>query len=82
MSSYFVASRPSVDGAHTVHDRSTCPPGCFPAQGAAEYLGDFLDPTQALAVARLKYPAARGCACTGHAPLPASHRPAAQPLRP
>ena len=82
MSSYFVASRPLVDGVHTVHHRSTCPPGCFPAEGAAEYLGEFLDATQALVVARLKYPAARGCPCTEHAPLPVPRQPATWPLRP
>ena len=82
MSSYFVASRPLADGAHTVHDRSTCPPGCFPMAGATEYLGEYLDATQALVVARLKYPAARGCGCTEHAALSAPHQPATSPLRP
>ena len=82
MSSYFVTSRPLVGGAQTVHDRSTCPPGCFPVAGATEYLGEFLDATQALVVARLKYPAARGCACAEHAPLPGPRRPATSPLRP
>jgi len=62
MASYFVASRAPGDGPFAVHDRTRCPPGAFPTQGA-EYLGDFLDVSQALAVARLRYPEAASCPC-------------------
>jgi hypothetical protein len=70
MASYFVACRAEPDGAHAVHDRSRCPPGCFPVDAAAEYLGEFDEPAQALAVARLRYAQARGCSCCELMPLP------------
>jgi hypothetical protein len=63
MASYFVAREPQADGAHPVHDRSRCPPRCFPREAASEYLGEFLDAQQALAVARLRYRQARDCPC-------------------
>ena len=63
MASYFVANRTQADGGHAVHDRSRCPPGCFPADGASEYLGEFNEPAQALAVARLRYARAHSCTC-------------------
>jgi len=62
MASYFVARQPQLDGVHAVHDRSRCPPGCFSA-AATEYLGEFAHTTQAVAVARVRYAQARGCAC-------------------
>jgi hypothetical protein len=62
MASYFVACHAN-DGFHAVHDRSRCPPGGFPVGDAAEYLGEFEHPAQALAVARLRYAPARGCSC-------------------
>jgi hypothetical protein len=68
MASYFVACEPQADGAYPVHDRSRCPPRCFPRDATSEYLGEFLDAQQALAVARLRYRQARDCACA--APLP------------
>lgn len=61
MASYFVACEPQADGAYPVHDRDRCPPRCFPREGATEYLGEFLDGDQALAVARLRYRLARDC---------------------
>jgi len=61
MASYFVACEPQADGAHPVHDRDRCPPRCFPRAGATEYLGEFLDGRQALAVARLRYRLAQDC---------------------
>ena len=61
MASYFVATRAS-GGAHAVHDRNRCPPGAFP-RDTAEYLGEFLDPAQAMAVARLRYVHVAACAC-------------------
>jgi hypothetical protein len=61
MASYFVASPAFTGGAQAVHDRSRCPPATFPPQG--EYLGEYHDVAQALAVARLRYPHARACAC-------------------
>jgi hypothetical protein len=61
MASYFVDCHARSDGAHAVHDRSRCPPGRFPC--AVEYLGEFLDAPQAVAVARLRYAHAQGCAC-------------------
>jgi hypothetical protein len=60
MASYFVARRARPDGIHPVHDRSRCPPECFPAS-ASEYLGEFLDPAQAVMVARLRYASAGAC---------------------
>lgn len=86
MTSYFVASDPLPHGGHPVHDRNRCPPSCFPAD-RLEYLGEFLDRTQALAVARLRYAQACVCACCD-APLAAARdavtRSAADlsPLRP
>jgi hypothetical protein len=61
MASYFVASPAFTGGAPAVHDRGRCPPATFPPHG--EYLGEFLDVSQALAVARLRYPHASACAC-------------------
>ena len=60
MASYFVACHPLPDGGHAVHDRTRCPPSCFSAHGT-EYLGEFSEPSQALAVARLRYATACGC---------------------
>ena len=61
MASYFVA-RPAPAAAEApVHDRTLCPPDCFLAAPAMEYLGDFLHPGQAVAVARLRYANARAC---------------------
>jgi len=65
-----------------VHDRSLCPPACFLATPAMEYLGELLDPGQAVAVARLRYAHARACpACA-----PVRHRapllPALAPTAP
>jgi hypothetical protein len=83
MASYFVARHPLPDGAHAVHNRSRCPPACFPERGT-EYLGEFSDAAQAVAVARLRYAGARGCA-GGELPMPlaaAAARMAAQPLTP
>ena len=62
MASYFVATHAQGDGAHAVHDRNRCPPGAFPRH-AAEYLGDYLDVGQAIAVARLRYRHVAACAC-------------------
>lgn len=62
MASYFVARHPLPDGGHAVHDRTLCPPSCFPAH-ATEYLGEFFEAAQAVAVARLRYAHARGCPC-------------------
>lgn len=73
MASYFVARQAQLDGIHPVHDRSRCPPACFPAS-AIEYLGEFADTTQAVTVARLRYAHVRGCACCD--PVFAAARPA------
>ncbi|MEJ8840196.1 hypothetical protein [Ramlibacter sp. AN1133] len=61
MPSYFVAyhAPPAADVA--VHDRSRCPPDCFLGEALTEYLGEFLDGKQAVAVARLRYAHAHGC---------------------
>ena len=61
MASYFVACHASPLAEAAVHDRHRCPPECFLHEGTTEYLGEFLDPSQALAVARLRYAHARGC---------------------
>lgn len=81
MSSYFVAN--AAHGEIAVHDRSRCPPGAFRAEADAEYLGEFMDAAQAIAVARLRYAHARGCPCCQSAdtPLPAAATHAStQPL--
>lgn len=75
MASYFVASQPLPDGGHAVHDRSRCPPSCFP-DASAEYLGEFTDPMQAMVVARVRYAQVRGCACCDVAVVPAAPRQA------
>ena len=62
MASYFVASHALDDGAHAVHDRNRCPPATFPREDA-QYLGEYLHPSQALAVARLRYPQVSPCTC-------------------
>jgi hypothetical protein len=81
MASYFVASVPSPDGAHAIHDRSRCPPASFPRDEAIEYLGEFLHPAQAMAVARLRYARVRGCACCAPAEAPAVRAASALHLR-
>jgi hypothetical protein len=63
MASYFVARHAPPGGIHAVHDRSLCPPACFPFHGATEYLGEFTEAAQAVAVARLRYAQAGGCIC-------------------
>jgi hypothetical protein len=85
MSSYFVVAAPPGDIA--VHDRSRCPPAWFREGPGIEYLGEFLEPAQALAVARLRYAHAHGCACCDPAPAPAARFAAgvqapAHPLNP
>jgi hypothetical protein len=61
MSSYFVALHAPHAAEVTVHDRSRCPPACFLPDGATEYVGEFNDARQAVAVARLRYAHAGGC---------------------
>lgn len=61
MASYFVAYHAAAAADVAVHDRSRCPPQCFLGDATTEYLGEFLDAVQALAVARLRYVHARGC---------------------
>ena len=63
MPSYFVDGEDAADGVHAVHDRSACPPSCFPRDRAAEYLGEFIEAAQAVAVARLRYAHVAGCSC-------------------
>lgn len=77
MASYFVASAALPDAPSSVHDRNRCPPGRFPRE-EAEYLGEFTDARQALAVARLRFPGAGPCACCA----PAALGPAAASLFP
>jgi len=62
MASYFVARPVQPDAPPAVHDRQRCPPESFPRE-QAEYLGEFGDVRQALAVARLRFPQAGPCAC-------------------
>ncbi|MDB5897644.1 MAG: hypothetical protein JWP22_4000 [Ramlibacter sp.] len=61
MASYFVACDAQSDGAHAVHDRNLCPPSCFPPDATNEYLGEFTEMAQAVAVARLRFRPARRC---------------------
>ena len=72
MASYFIATHAQGDGAHAVHDRSRCPPGAFPRH-AAEYLGEYLDVGQAIAVARLRYARVGACACCVRPRVAAAH---------
>lgn len=79
MTSYFVAClSPASEAA--VHHRNHCAPGCFP-QSAAEYLGEFLDPSQAEAVARLRYAHARRSRCCDTVPSRQAH-PVPRPYTP
>jgi hypothetical protein len=78
MSSYFVALLAPHAAEVTVHDRSCCPPACFLPEGGTEYLGEFNDPGQAVAVARLRYAQARGCTACLPLSMPAAR--AAAPL--
>jgi len=61
MPSYFIDRRAQRDGTHLVHDRTRCPPDCFPAARDAEYLGELLDGAQAIQLARLNYRDVNGC---------------------
>jgi hypothetical protein len=72
MASYFVAYHPPAYGEVAVHERSRCAPGCMLlGTSTSEYLGEFLEPWQAVAVARLRYAHARDCSCTCSAAEPA-----------
>ncbi|HEX2547916.1 MAG TPA: hypothetical protein VHL79_23735 [Ramlibacter sp.] len=75
MPSYFVTCRAAADGLHPVHDRTQCPPECFP-DAANEYLGEYLEAAQAIAVARLRYAHVRGCSCC----VPGNARAAGEPV--
>jgi hypothetical protein len=77
MASYFVACDAQSDGAHAVHDRSLCPPSCFPLGAANEYLGEFRHIAQAVTVARLLYRPVRRCVQAQAPVLP--WRPLLQP---
>ena len=78
MASYFLACHAPAAADVAVHDRTRCPPACFPRDAATEYLGEFLDAGQALAVARLRYAHARSClAHEAHAALSAARASAA-----
>lgn len=80
MASYFVALQAPHAALVTVHDRSRCPPACFLPDGGTEYLGEFNDAGQAVAVARLRYTDARGC--TACEPARAPRRKAPRPTTP
>ena len=84
MASYFIAFDAPACGTVAVHDRSRCPPGCFLQEtGGTEYLGEFLEPSQAIAVARLRYAGARCCSCAEAAQAPGrASCSTAQPLSP
>lgn len=62
MTSFFVGSAENADSAPAVHDRSRCPAACFGHAGGGEYLGEYDDEAQALAIARLRYGGI--CHCT------------------
>lgn len=68
MASYFVAGTALPDTPPSVHDRQRCPPERFPRE-QAEYLGEFNELHQALAVARLRFPHAGPCACCTAVPV-------------
>lgn len=85
MSSYFVAN--AAHGEIAVHDRNRCQPGTFRFDATAEYLGEFLEAAQAIAVARLRYAHARGCPCCdpgvpAQGPVSSQAQVAPQPLNP
>lgn len=81
MGSFYVGTAGHTATGLAVHERSGCPAACL-ADGTAEYLGEYTDPTQALAVARLRYGAI--CACDRAAaaawPWPAPVRPLGRTL--
>ena len=77
MASYFVALPSAIGGVPAVHDRTRCPPGSFPGEGT-EYLGEFFDAAQAIAVARLRYVDVGRCACCAAPVQPTAH--ASRPL--
>jgi AhpD family alkylhydroperoxidase len=80
MGSYFVDLRPHANGAHLVHDRTRCPPDCFPAPVHAEYLGELLDGGQAVVLARVRYANVNGCLwCTTEAHELEAHAAGAWP---
>lgn len=81
MASYFVACHDSP-GEVEVHDRQRCPPGCFMLETTTEYLGEFLDARQAVAVARLRYADAQGCSCCCGTPAARQQAGLLQPLDP
>jgi hypothetical protein len=77
MASFYVGTAGNTATGFAVHERSRCPADCLD-DGAAEYLGEFTDPAQALAVARLRYRTI--CQCDRPAalwPWPAPVRPLA-----
>jgi hypothetical protein len=82
MASYFVAPPASHAADAAVHDRSRCPPACFLVPGGTEYLGEFNQPAQAVAVARLRYVHARSCTACEPARAPAARPATAQPTTP
>jgi hypothetical protein len=83
MASFFVACHAPATGEAAVHDRSRCPPECFLGAGTTEYLGEFLEPAQALAVARLRYSHVHACpACEAARPRSTVPAPMALPTAP
>lgn len=82
MASYFVACNAPAGSGMAVHDRTRCPPACFVLARTAEYLGEFLDAAQAVAVARLRYAHANGCPCTEPAAIASGPVPAVRPFAP
>jgi hypothetical protein len=82
MTSFFVGPGEGTGSGPAVHDRSRCPAACF-GQAGAEYLGEFEDEAQALAVARLRYGGICHCARRDAAwPWPAPLRPVARAFIP
>lgn len=77
MVSFYVGTAGDTATDFVVHARSRCPAECFGGD-RPEYLGEFTDAAQALAIARLRYEAICECGKPGAAwPWPAPLHPLA-----
>ena len=83
MASFFVGMADHTVTGYAVHDRSRCPALCQVPGDTAEYLGEYSDASQALAVARLRYHGICHCERRESAwPWPEPVRPVARAFSP
>lgn len=83
MASFFVGTADHTATGYVVHDRSRCPALCFGPPDTTEYVGEYSDAAQALAVARLRYGGICHCERRDAAwPWPAPLRPVARAFTP